>query len=180
MKLYRITQLAAFSFVLYALIGSVVVYAENKESEREVTISSGKEVSIEYTLTLEDKAVVDTNVGSNPLKYIQGARNIVPGLEKALEGLKVGDSKQVTVKPEEGYGDISKEAFLEVKKEQIPEDALKVGAQLQSQSSDGQIVRARVIEIKEETVLLDFNHPLAGKTLYFDVKVLDIQEGPAK
>lgn len=94
--------------------------------------------------------------------------------------MKVGDSKQVTVKPEEGYGDISKEAFLEIKKEQIPENALKVGALLQSQSSDDQIVHARVTEIKEETVVLDFNHPLAGKTLYFAVKVLDIQEGPAK
>ncbi|ODS31370.1 MAG: FKBP-type peptidyl-prolyl cis-trans isomerase [Candidatus Scalindua rubra] len=82
------------------------------------------------------------------------------------------------LKPEEGYGPVDQNAFLEVKKEQVPQDALKVGALLQGQNANGQNVHARVVEIKEYTVMLDFNHPLAGQTLYFDVKVLDVQKAP--
>ena len=82
-----------------------------------MTVSAGTKVSIEYTLRLEDKAVIDTNVGSDPLTYVHGSQQIIPGLEKALEGMKMGDSKQVTIKPEEGYGRVNEEAFVEVKKE---------------------------------------------------------------
>ncbi len=141
-----------------------------------MTVSSGKKVSIEYTLALEDKSVVDTNVGSEPLSFVQGSHNIISGLENALEGLKIGDSKQVTIKPEDGYGPVDQKAIMEVSKEQISQDALKVGAQIQGQNDDGQVITAMVVEIKEQTVVLDFNHPLAGKILHFDVKIVDIQE----
>jgi FKBP-type peptidyl-prolyl cis-trans isomerase SlyD len=109
------------------------------------------------------------------LIYVQGARQIVPGLESALEGMKVGESKRVTVKPEEGYGTVRQEAFMEIEKEKIPQDALQVGAHIQGRAGNGQVVRARVAEIKDATVTLDFNHPLAGKTLYFEVTILAIQ-----
>ncbi|MFQ5585792.1 MAG: peptidylprolyl isomerase [Thermodesulfobacteriota bacterium] len=144
-----------------------------------MTISTGKEVSIEYTLKLDDKSVVDSNVGGEPLTYVQGSQQIIPGLEDALVGMKIGDSKAVTLKPEEGYGIVSKEAFVEVQKEQIPQDGLKVDARLQGTDTNGQPIVGRVAEIKEETVVLDFNHPLAGKTLHFDVKILNIQDGAA-
>ena len=120
--------------------------------------------------------MVDTNVGSEPLSYVQGSHNIISGLQNALEGLKIGDSKQVTIKPEDGYGSVDQKAIMEVSKEQIPQDALKVGAHLQGQNDDGQVITAMVVEIKEQTVVLDFNHPLADKTLHFDVKIVDIQE----
>jgi FKBP-type peptidyl-prolyl cis-trans isomerase SlyD len=84
-----------------------------------------------------------------------------------------------TIKPEDGYGLVDQKAIMEVSKEQIPQDALKVGAHLQGQNDDGQVITAMVAEIKEQTVVLDFNHPLAGKTLHFDVKVVDIQEAEA-
>ncbi|MFQ5532679.1 MAG: peptidylprolyl isomerase [Candidatus Methylomirabilales bacterium] len=149
-----------------------------------MTVSSGTKVSIEYTLRLkEDKdteAVIDTNVGSEPLTYVQGSHQIIPGLEKALEGMKIGESTEVTVKPEEGYGLVDQEAFVEVKKEQIPQDALKVDTQLEGRDESGQTVYARVVEIKDQTVVLDLNHPLAGKTLYFDIKILEIQKAPVK
>jgi FKBP-type peptidyl-prolyl cis-trans isomerase SlyD len=180
MKLYGIIRWVVFCSILCAFIGSAVVQAESGKEKEEMTVSSGKEVSIEYTLRLEDKAVIDTNVNSKPLTYIHGAHQIIPGLEKALEGMKVGDSKKVTVKPEEGYGVIKDEAFLEVKKEQIPQDALKVGAQVQGLDAQGRTIHARVAEVKDKTVILDFNHPLAGKTLYFDVKVVDIKEVSTK
>jgi len=139
-----------------------------------MTIAEGKKVSFEYTLTLEDKEVIDSNVGKEPLTYVQGSKQIVPGLEKAMEGLTVGDTKQVTVIPEEGYGPIITEAVIEVKKEQLPEDAREVGALVQGQGG-GQTLRGKVTELKEDTAVVDFNHPLAGKTLFFDVKVLEIQ-----
>jgi len=153
MKRYRFGQLTSLVFAFYILVGCM-------------TVSKGKKISIEYTLKLEDQTVVDSNVGGEPLIYTQ----------KAMEGMKVGESKQISVKPEEGYGKVDEKALLEVDKKQIPPDALKIGAQLKGRYDSGQPFTAWVSEIKEETVVLDLNNPLAGKTLYFDVKVLDIQE----
>ena len=143
-----------------------------------MTVSSGTKVSIEYTLRLEDKTAVDSNVDSEPFTYLHGAHQIIPGLEKALEGMKIGERKQVIVTPEEGYGAVNQEAFIEVTKEEFPQEALKVNALIQGRDARGQPFYARVVEIKDQAVLLDFNHPLAGKTLYFEVKVLDIQKAP--
>jgi len=89
--------------------------------------------------------------------------------------MKAGDSKQVTVAPEQGYGEVNPQAIQEVPIDQIPPDARKVGVQLQGKDGQGRMVHPTVTEIKEQVVVLDFNHPLAGKTLYFDVKVLDIK-----
>ncbi len=143
-----------------------------------MTVSSGKQVSIEYTLWLEDDTVVDSNVGGAPLVYTHGAHQIVPGLEDALEGMQVGETRIVTVFPEEGYGERDPKAFHEVDKGQFPAEALKVGTAVRGRDPEGQEVRALVAEIREGTVLLDLNHPLAGKTLYFDVKVIGVQEPP--
>lgn len=139
-------------------------------------VSTGKVVSVEYTLRLDDEAVVESNVGSEPLTYTHGAQEIIPGLEKALEGMIIGESKQITVPPTEGYGMVNPEGFFEVNKDRIPSEALKVGIQLQGSAPDGRPVFPRVAEIKDETVVLDLNHPLAGKTLHFDVKVVNIKQ----
>lgn len=166
----------AVSFIL-GMIGTAYVQAESPKGGDTMTISTGKEVSLEYTLKLKDNQTIDTNVGGTPLTYTQGTQQIIPGLEQALEGMAIGDNKQVMVAPEDGYDPVNPSAFQEVPKEQLPAEALQVGAQLQWQGPDGQIVRPRVSEIRENTVLLDFNHPLAGETLYFDVKILDIKGG---
>lgn len=89
--------------------------------------------------------------------------------------MHVGEHKQVTVQPNEGFGAVHPDNFQEVSKDEIPADLLKEGAELQGEGPHGQTVFFRIAEVKAETVVLDFNHPLAGKTLYFDVKVLDIQ-----
>ena len=144
-------------------------------------ISPGMKVSIEYTLKGEDHVVLQTNADSVPLTYIHGFRQIIPGLEMALEGMEIGESKQVTVTPDEGYGPVKQEALIEVKKGQVSQDALKavrVGAYVRGRDASGDVVHARVTEIKDETVVLDLNHPLAGKTLCYEVKVLGIQTGP--
>ena len=106
-----------------------LVLAEAQEGGSPITISDGKTISNEYTLTLEDKKVLDTNVGDAPLNFTQGSHQIIPGLEAALEGMKVGETKQVTVDPEQGYGAINPKAIQEVPIEKIPEEARKVGTQ---------------------------------------------------
>jgi len=145
-----------------------------------MTVSEGTTVSIEYILELEDKSVIDSNIGSEPLTYVHGSQQIIPGLEKALEGMKTGDRKKVTVNPDEGYGPVMADAFVVVKKEHIPQDALNVDAQIQGQDASGRAFLARVAEIREQAVVLDFNHPLAGRTLYFDVKILAIEQALGK
>lgn len=151
--------------------------AEPAKGGSKLVVSNGKQVSLEYTLKLADKSVLESNVGREPMTYTHGAHEIVPGLEKALEGMAVGDEKRVEVKPADGYGDVDPKAFQEVKKSQVPENAWKVGTQLEAKSPDGQSMFPRVAEVKRDTIVLDFNHPLAGKTLFFDIKILDIRSG---
>ena len=123
--------------------------------------------------------VVDSNVGSAPLNFIHGKAQIVPGLEKELTGMKKGDTKHVVVKPEEGYGKIRDDAIREVPIEKIPKESHKAGAQIQGRTATGRVIQLTVKEVKDKTIVLDYNHPLAGKTLYFDVKIVDVQS-PAK
>jgi len=143
-------------------------------------VQEGSIVSIEYTLTDDDGKVIDTNVGKEPLTFIQGAGQIVSGLEKELQGLKPGDQKKVRVKPEDGYGMPSQEAFQEMPRESIPVEAQKAGVTLMAKGADGRAIPIRIHEVKEKTVIVDFNHPLAGKTLNFDVKIKDIRAADTK
>lgn len=138
-------------------------------------VREGSIVSIEYTLTDDTGKIIDTNVGKEPLTFIEGAGQIVKGLEQALNGLKVGDEKKVLVRPEDGYGMPNEKAFQEVPREMIPAEAQKPGAMLMTKAQDGRTMPIRVHEVKEKTVVVDFNHPLAGKTLNFDVTIKDIK-----
>jgi len=166
--------LAAASFVLILAAPS---WADDKKGGA-MTVADGKQVSLEYTLTLEDKSKIDSNVGKDPLVYTQGAHEIIPGLEKQLAGAKVGESKHIEIPPAEGYGDVDPARKQEVDKTRIPEDARKVGAKLTGQGPQGQPIFAQVTEVKDNTVVLDMNHPLAGKKLIFDVKVLKVEDAP--
>jgi FKBP-type peptidyl-prolyl cis-trans isomerase SlyD len=143
-------------------------------------VQDGSVVSIEYTLTDDAGKVIDTNVGKEPLTYVHGAGQIVKGLEHELNGMKAGDQKKVDVKPEEGYGLPNPQARQEVPREKIPPEAQKVGAMLMTKTADGHVLQMRVAEVKDKTVVVDFNHPLAGKTLHFDVKVKDIKAAETK
>jgi FKBP-type peptidyl-prolyl cis-trans isomerase SlyD len=175
---HKSAQRLMFGLVVGMLwtLGAVWGHAQSAPT----TVTPGTQVSLEYTLTLDDEQVLDSNVGSEPFTYVHGSHQIVPGLEKALEGMKVGERKQITVPPEEGYGIVRPEAIVEVDKSRVPPDARQVGARVQGQNADGQTFRATVAELKDDTVVLNFNHPLAGKTLHFDVKVLDIKQTPTK
>jgi FKBP-type peptidyl-prolyl cis-trans isomerase SlyD len=169
---------------LLATAGLVLVLAAPGRTEDKkggvMTISDGKQVSLEYTLSLEDKSQVDSNVGKDPLVYTQGSHELIPGLEKQLAGLKAGDSKRIEVPPEEGYGKVDPERKQEIDKDRIPEGARKVGSKLTGQGPGGQPIFAQVEEVKEKTIVLDLNHPLAGKKLIFDVKVLKVEDAVEK
>ena len=138
-------------------------------------IENGKSVSIEYTLNLDDGTTVDTNVGEDALTFKQGGSEILPALEEALAGHEVGDTKEVKLTAEQGYGPINTEAYQEVELEMVPEDARTIGTMLIATDPEGQQQPIKVHELRGETIILDFNHPLAGQALNFDVKILDIQ-----
>jgi FKBP-type peptidyl-prolyl cis-trans isomerase 2 len=146
------------------------------ETPSSATVRAGKQVLFEYTLRLDNQIVLDTNVGSEPLSYIHGLQQLMPGLEKGLKGLRIGESKKFVVQPEKGYGLVDKHAFMESKKSNISPEVLKVGGMIEGQDSTGRPMYPRIKEIRETEVILDYNHPLAGKILYFDVKVLDIKK----
>ena len=139
-------------------------------------IADARVASIHYTLTDDAGQVIDKSPESQPLAYFHGAGNIVPGLEKALAGKKVGDSLKVDVKPEEGYGprndalvqQVPRTAFQGVEK-------IERGMQFHAQTANGPLM-VTVVEAGDEQVRIDGNHPLAGQTLHFDVTVDDVRE----
>jgi FKBP-type peptidyl-prolyl cis-trans isomerase 2 len=150
--------------------------AEESEKKKDKTVvEAGSTVGIEYTLSLEDGTQVDSNVGGEMLRFEQGSGRIIPGLDKELTGMEVGEAKRVTVAPDEGYGQVDPAAFTEVPLSELPEDAREVGALLMTRDAQGNARRLRLHKIEGDTATLDFNHPLAGKTLIFDIKVLEIR-----
>lgn len=143
------------------------------------TIEKGSIVKLEYTLKDDAGKVLDSNKGQDPLIYTQGEEELLPALERALIGMRAGDHKAVTLAPKDGYGEVDPKATTEVSKELIPPDSLKVGAELVARNRAGGTQLVRVKEVKDKTVVIDLNHPLAGKTLHFDLTVLGV-ESPKK
>jgi FKBP-type peptidyl-prolyl cis-trans isomerase SlyD len=173
-------KIAALSAALAVLgAGSPAILRSAENAKQENVVKDGSVVSLQYSLSEENGDLIESNKGKDPLKYTHGSKQIVPGLEKELTGMKVGGEKRVKVKPEDAYGLISPKAFQEVPREQIPANGLKVGATLSAKGPHGQEIPVRVHEIKEKTVVLDLNHPMAGKTLLFDIKILDVQPSVA-
>jgi FKBP-type peptidyl-prolyl cis-trans isomerase 2 len=171
------TPISLISLMMLMLAIATSVTAAEK-AKNDLVVKDGMLVSMDYTLKGTDGKVIDTNKGREPLKYVHGQKMMIPGLEKEHTGMKVGGEKNVTVKPEDAYGPINKNAFQEVPKEKLPANGLKVGAVLAAKSPEGQVVPMRVHEIKDSTVVMDMNHPMAGKTLVFNVKIVDIQPAP--
>ncbi|WP_371168306.1 FKBP-type peptidyl-prolyl cis-trans isomerase [Aliiroseovarius sp. 2305UL8-7] len=138
-------------------------------------VTSGATVRIHYTGTLEDGSVFDSSEGREPLEFTVGSGMIIPGLDKALPGMSVGEKKKVTIAPEEAYGPRQDDALLQVPRDDIPaEIPLEVGLQLQMTGPQGQPVPVTVVEMTDDSVTLDANHALAGRTLIFDFEVVGI------
>ncbi|RKG97161.1 FKBP-type peptidyl-prolyl cis-trans isomerase [Corallococcus carmarthensis] len=139
-------------------------------------IANGRVVALEYRLHLGDGQVIDQSAPGQPLAYLHGHKQIVPGLEGALDGLGVGESKQVVVAPDQGYGNHNPEGVRTVPRSMLPPGFTpQVGQTLMAQTEDGNIP-LRIETVNPDSVVVDLNHPLAGKTLHFDVTVREVRD----
>lgn len=135
----------------------------------------GDTVRIHYTGTLADGSTFDSSHGRDPLEFTLGEGQIIPGLEREIDGMAIGESKQVSVPAAEAYGDRDPDRTHAIPREQVPDHVpLDIGTRLQLQSPDGQTVAVTVAEVSEAQVVLDANHPLAGEDLTFDVELVEI------
>jgi FKBP-type peptidyl-prolyl cis-trans isomerase SlyD len=139
-------------------------------------VSKDSVVSLEYRLHLGDGKVIDESEPGQPLAYMHGRGQIVPGLEGQLEGMAAGESKKVVVSPSQGYGEHDPRGLQEVPRAMFPPDAqLRPGLSITAQTADGDVIPITIRELKGETVVVDLNHPMAGKTLHFDVTVREVR-----
>jgi FKBP-type peptidyl-prolyl cis-trans isomerase SlyD len=152
-------------------------FAATTAAER--VVAPEMDVGIEYTLTV-DGVVVDSTDGQGPWHYVHGHGQLLPeALERQLEGLRVGESRDVMLGPAEGYGEVDPQLFVDVPASDLPADMTpSIGMVLRGINPDGQSFQARIAEIKPDSVVLNLNHPLAGKTLHFKVTVTDISPLP--
>lgn len=144
-------------------------------------VGKDKVVAIDYTLTNNQGQVIDSSQGRDPLAYLHGKGNIIPGLEKQLEGKSVGDNVKAVVKPEEGYGNHDPRMVQQVPKaafKGVPE--IKPGMQFQAQGPGGQVRLVTVTKVDGDNVTVDANHPLAGQTLNFDVTIKEVRDASAE
>lgn len=139
-------------------------------------VQNGLVVSMEYTLKV-DGEVIDSSEGHDPLEFLAGYGNIIPGLESKMIGMKIGESKDVVVSAMDGYGEYDEDAFLDVPRGQFPKDMpVEEGLELTVRDDSGEGRYARIESVEGETVRLNFNHPLAGDELNFNVKVVALRE----
>jgi FKBP-type peptidyl-prolyl cis-trans isomerase 2 len=160
---------------LAALAAVALVHAAAAEEGSKPVVEAGRKVSIEYTLRLEDGTVVHTNAGGEPFVYEHGSGALLPGLEAALAGAALGETRQGTLPAEAAYGAIRPEFYSEVEASRIPEQDRRVGAELDYRDSEGEPLRVRVYEVRGDRIVIDFNHPLAGHAIRYEVKVVAIQ-----
>lgn len=144
--------------------------------DKNLTVKDDMVVGLDYTLRLDDGEVLDTSANKKPLEFLQGRGQIVHGLEQALNGMAVGDAKSVVVAPADGYGEADPDAFETVPYDVFPPELeLAEGMRLNMRDQEGQVFTAFVEELGSDGVVLDFNHPLAGETLHFDVKIASLR-----
>jgi FKBP-type peptidyl-prolyl cis-trans isomerase SlyD len=140
------------------------------------TVQDGQVVTMEYTLRV-DGEVLDSSEGQEPMEFLAGRDNIISGLEREMIGMKIGESKDVVVAPEDGYGEFDEEAFMDVPRADFPQDMpMEEGLELNVSDEEGQQRYARIDDVGKDTVRLNFNHPLAGAELHFNVKVVSLRE----
>lgn len=150
----------------------VAVAGEPEEGE---VVRPGAVVHLEYTLTSPQGERLDSTQGRAPLVFTVGGGEVIPGLERALIGMRTGERKRITVLPAEAYGPVDPDAVAEVERGRVPAEAQHVGARVRGHTRSGREVLVRVREVKDATVVLDLNHPLAGQTLVFEVSVILVE-----
>jgi len=142
-----------------------------------LTVGKNRVVKIEYVLRLDEGEVVDSSEGREPLAYLHGHDNIIPGLERQMEGMAVGEERDITVEAEEGYGEHIADQELMVPLDEFPPAMTpEVGMGLIIETPDGQQIPYFITEVRDDVAVLDPNHPLAGKRLHFKVKVVSVRD----
>jgi FKBP-type peptidyl-prolyl cis-trans isomerase 2 len=136
----------------------------------------GDTVSVHYTGKLDNGEVFDTSKEREPFEFKIGGQAVIPGFEKGVVGMGVGDTKTIEISPEDAYGEKKEELVVEVQKSELPEDITpSVGQRLQIKQQDGNPIVVTITDMDEDNITLDANHPLAGYTLFFDVELVEIK-----
>ncbi len=144
------------------------------------TVTANKAVEIHYTLTNDKGETVDSSRDASPLPYIHGNENLVPGLEKELEGKKVGDTIKTSIAPADGYGEVNPELTQAVPRETFQFDGdIEVGMRFEAEAEHG-IELVTVIAVDDKVITIDANHPLAGETLNFDVEIMSVRDATSE
>ncbi|XOF33177.1 MAG: FKBP-type peptidyl-prolyl cis-trans isomerase [Candidatus Electrothrix sp. YB6] len=138
-------------------------------------IEDGKTVILDYTLALADGRVIDSTQDDGPFTYIQGSGEILDGLEQELNGLEKGTKKEFTLAAFHAFGEHDPEALREIHKNELPSQVHVAGTRFQGNGPQGKILNGRVVEVRENTLLVDFNHPYAGEQLCCSVHILDVR-----
>jgi len=139
-------------------------------------IGQDSRVKMHYTLKLSDGTVLESSFDGDPIEFEYGKGQIIPGLESALEGMSAGEEKHVEIGPDDAYGQRDPEAVASVPKDEFPaQGPIEAGMIFRLVREDGMVSHVRVAEVMDDEIKLDFNHPLAGETLHFDVKVEDVE-----
>jgi len=140
-------------------------------------VKENNTVKVNYTGKLSDGQVFDSSEGKEPIEFTLGQGQLIPGFEKGLIDMELNEKKTITIAKEEAYGEINNDLIQEVEKTQLPQDMTpEVGMGLVSKSPDGQEMNLLVVEVREESIVIDGNHPLAGKELIFDLEVVEIKD----
>jgi len=148
----------------------------NQKNDQELTVQDNIVVTMDYVLNVDGELLEKTE-SNHPVEFIQGLGQIIPGLEREMSGMRIGESKEVSVTPEDGYGVLDEEAYAEIPREEFPEDIpVEQGVAILLRDEDGDEQEAHIVEIEENLVRLNLNHPLAGKDLHFEVKVVALRE----
>jgi len=139
------------------------------------SVKKGDKVKIHYTGRIKDGQVFDSSLEREPIEFEIGSGRVIPGVDKGVIGMKPGEKKEVSVSPQEGYGDYEQKLLIDMPKEKIPEDIKpEVGMRLQMVNNMGQPLPVLVTEVNDESVKLDANHPLAGKDLVFNIELVEV------
>jgi peptidylprolyl isomerase len=142
--------------------------------QKERIVAAGDQIKVNYVGRFENGSIFDSSEGREPLEFTVGGEQVIAGFDRAVIGLKPGESCKVVVAPTDGYGEHVPEMVAQIERQQIPDnDKLVLGSMLEVSMEDGQTLEVQVVELSDETVVLDGNHPLAGKELHFEIEMLD-------
>ena len=164
------------AILLVILLSGTVLVTGCIGKEGSAMAIDGNTVKVHYTGTLDDGTVFDTSVGCEPLEFTLGQGELIPGFEEAVRGLKIGQSKTVTIPAEEAYGQHTDDLVMTIERTRLPEGLdPEVGQQLQMQQANGRTTVIMITDVSEKTITVDGNHPLAGKDLTFEIELVEIR-----